>query len=290
MRKLVPFCLFLLWSIPAQATDVTEGRVVFPLPVSPPTRLEIERGMAGANAATPATFRGLLRVPTGAGKAPAVVLVHTCHGPSFYQHWLERLNDLGYVTLSFSRCSTPTGEPDDTAHSTFDWKRGATIAFGALQYLSALEEVDPSRIAIMGWSRPAMVPLAVLNYEGFSQFHDLQFRTAIAVYPFCSFARGPHRAPILIVSAGQDDYVDPVVCRRISTSTREDDYPIDFRVIEDAYHGFDIPKFGPRHAATRAEINPDEYSASGGTLEYRADYEAILASFVEDHLEKNMKP
>lgn len=290
MRLLALFCIVLLWAFPARANDVIENSVTFPLPVSPPTKLEIERGVPKTREASPATFRGLLRIPAGAHMASAVVLVHTCHGPSYYRHWLERLNDQGYVTLSFSRCSTPTGEPDDTAHSTFDWKRGATVAFGALQYLASLDEVDPSRIAIMGWSRPAMVPLTVLNYEGFSQFHDLQFRTAIAIYPFCSFARGPHRAPILIVSAGEDDYVDPAVCKRISTSTHNDTFPIDFRVIEGANHGFDVPHFGARHAATRSEINPDEYSANGGTLEYRADHEAILAKFVEDHLKKTLRP
>ncbi len=123
-----------------------------------------------------------------------------------------------------------------------------------------------------------------MNYEGFSQFHDLQFSGAIAIYPFCSFARGPHRAPLMIVSAAKDDYVSTQVCERTADQTQADQYPITFHKLSDAYHGFDIPAFGPVHRAERDEINPDGFSAGSGTLGYNASGASELFDLVRDFL------
>lgn len=267
-----------------QYEELTGEYVEFELPVAPQTALERARGIEKGMRQEPPTFNGYLQLPENADRSPAIVLVQTCHGRQYYQDWLNRFKVWGYVTLSFSRCSTKNGEADDLPHSTLDWKRGASIAFGALEYLSTRSEVDADRVAIMGWSRPAMTPLSVLNYEGFSQFFDLQFKTAIAVYPFCSFARGPHRAPVLIVSAQRDDYVNPIVCKRISKSSHGDEYPIKLAILEGAFHGFDIPMHGKRHWAERAEINPDGYSAGGGTLAYEERLETQLVDLVKSHL------
>ena len=84
--------------------------------------------------------------------------------------------------------------------------------------------------------------------------------------------------------------MNPIVCHRNSKATAQDPFPIDLKVIEEAYHGFDIPKHGARHWADRSEINPDQYSAGGGTLEYDAEHEKRLIELVWNHLDRTMTP
>jgi len=272
------------------AAEVIGSHVEFPLPKVPLTKLQKSRLGKATLIPPPGEFRGLLRVPELEGRMPAVVMIHTCHGTGYYQPWLERLNGWGMVTLSFSRCNTVDRKPDDVAHSTFDWKRGANVAFGALEYLSRQGFVDPDRIVVMGWSRLGMIPLSTLNYEGFSQFQERQFAGGIAIYPFCSFARGPHRAPLVIISAEKDDYVSTPVCERTAKETKADEFPIAYHQIAGAFHGFDIQKHGPVHYAQRSEINPDGFSADGGTLGYDREAERELVRIVRNYLSEYFEP
>ena len=57
----------------------------------------------------PLVLKGYLRRPEGAGRHPAIVLLHGCAGfaERLDQHWGERLASWGYVTLtidSFGPC------------------------------------------------------------------------------------------------------------------------------------------------------------------------------------------
>ena len=158
MKTLLLLTMILISASHANAADRSEHYVQFALPSAPPTAFETKRGITRIRDKDLTSFGGLLSIPAGAQNAPAIVLVHTCHGTSYYQPWLDRFHSQGYVTLSFSRCDTRTGEPDDVQHSTFDWKRGALVAFGALEYLSSRKEVDPSRIAILDGLVPPWWP------------------------------------------------------------------------------------------------------------------------------------
>ena len=43
--------------------------------------------------------------------------MHPCHEASHYEPWAERLVGWGYVTLQFTRCQEPNGEPLDAEHN-----------------------------------------------------------------------------------------------------------------------------------------------------------------------------
>lgn len=273
----------------AWGLELFENKLVaFELPVAPATSLQQLHQDTSVRNLPQGTLAGRLRVPEADRKLPAVVVVHTCHGEKAYEPWLDRLNTWGYATLSFSRCQPPDHSPDDAHYPSLDWKRGALAALGALRHLAQRDDIDATSIAIMGWSRLGMVPLSVLNPEGFYQFFPEKFAAAVALYPFCSFARGPHAGPILTVSAGLDDYVDAGVCKRMADNTQGDEFPIQFAAMPGAYHGFDIEAFGPVRRANRSEINPDEFAAGGGTLGFdrKAQELAVRAvrAFLKDHV------
>ncbi len=89
-----------------------------------------------------------------------------------------------------------------------------------------------------------MILLSVFNPEGAAQFFKERYAAGVAFYPFCSFAHGSHERPLLILSAGKDDWVDPAVCAQMARLTGADPVPIEFKLFPNAYHGFDIAGFG----------------------------------------------
>ena len=109
----------------------------------------------------------------------------------------------------------------------------------------------------------------------------------MALYPFCSFARGPHERPLLVLSAGRDDWVDPNVCARMARLTGDDPLPVRFKLLPPAHHGFDIEGFGaPRYVGEA--INPDGFAAGGGTLGYHPPSHAEAVETVRKFLAKHL--
>lgn len=271
----------------ASANVTDDETVVFQVPAAPLTKFQKQRLPQGSQNPRGPKITARLRMPQKTGRMPAIVIVHSCHNPAFYLPWIKRLNSWGLATLSFSRCQPPDFQPIDNKVPSLDWKGGAVAAYAALQYLTGHQKIDSSKVALITWSRLGMISLSVFNYEGNYPFFNERFAAAVAFYPFCSFARGPHAGPILVLSAGQDDWVDPTVCERMSRLTRNDDHPIKIKVYKDAWHGFDIEAFGAPHFLEK-EINPDGFAVGGGTLGFNqpAYDDAIveLRSFLKRYL------
>lgn len=290
--RLMLACAFaMIWPMGVTPGQSAQSQPVeFELPRAPLTPLQKKRLPPDSRNISQGTFTGKLRLPIGQGPHPAMVVVRTCHDASFYDPWLDRLDQWGYATLTFSRCQPPDYLPDDAEIPALDWKRGSLAAIGALNHLAKQPQIDPDRIGIMSWSRLGLIPLSTLQYEGFAQFFDTGFAAGVALYPFCSFARGPHKGPILIVGGQDDSWVDNTVCERVEAATSNDEFPVTTILLEDAVHGFDIPEFGPPKAVPASVINPDRFAANGGVLGFskpaadRASEE--VRTFLEAHLMK----
>ncbi len=271
----------------------SEQVISFSIQRAPLTKMQ--RRKLGASARNPAGRRlvGYFSPPLGppldgAGKAPAIVMVQPCFPTRYYAGWIRLINSWGYATLRFSRCQPPNFEPVDADVPSLDWKEGVFAAYGALHYLAARRDIDAKRIAILSWSRIGMVALSVFNEAGAMQFFQRTFRAAIALYPYCRFARGPHQGPILILAGAKDDWAPAHVCVNVGLRTRRDRHPVSVMVYPKAHHGFDIPDFGPpRFHNTR--INKDRFAAPGGTLGYAPEAHADAIKQVRKFLAKQMK-
>ena len=271
------------------AQDVLDAEdIAFEMPRIPPSNFQNTRASAVPTNSAGDVFWARLRIPGASQKIPAAVLIHTCHGETQYLPWIKRFNDWGIATLSFSRCQPPDFKPDSTEFPSLDWWRGVPAANGALKYLASREEIDIDNVVLIAWSRLGIVPLSALNPEGFSQFSANKYAAAVAFYPFCSFARGPHSGPILVLSAEHDDWIDTKVCLRMGRESQNDTFPVRVVVLNNAVHGFDIEAYGEPHVANRAEINPDGFPAAGGTIGYdtKATIKAIdlVRDFLKEHI------
>src|SRR5690606_9777308 len=96
-------------------------------------------------------LQGYLTRPQGDGPFPAIVLLHCCAGilSNDRETWPERLSSWGYVVLVVDSFSTRGIQETCDAGLLVD---RVYDAYGALDFLSKYSFVDPSHVAVLGFS------------------------------------------------------------------------------------------------------------------------------------------
>ena len=208
-----------------------------------PRLVEFESPLVGG----PQALQGYLRLPDGPGPSPAVVLLHGCGGGwrGLDERWGKLLAEWGYVTLTIDRFGTrgitndcSSGPPPGSLHD----------AYRALNFLVGLSSVDPSRVAVVGFSQGAMLALLSVERSQLERSANEKFRAAIGFYPPCLALKGNMTVPTLILIGELDDWTPVSECRNLVEG--RDDWgisrekgqgiPIEITVYPGAYHAFDI--------------------------------------------------
>jgi len=239
LAKLLPLCLALAALLgPALGAAAAEGRVQF--------------DSAGGGP----KIQGYLSVPPGEGPFPAVVLIHSCLGlPANRPAIAAELKASGYVAL-FVDDFGPRGLKETCA---VDFPDAVRDAFGGLAYLARRSDVDPSRIAAVGFSQGGDAALKIASAPSGEAFGlpGLAFKAAAAFYPPCdNEADARLRIPALILVGASDAVTPAADCERLARRQPE---RVKLVVYPGAAHGFDDPEFG----AGRRVL--------GMTLAYNAD-------------------
>ena len=287
LTAIISVALFCTLVISTKAAEIESQMVTFRGKPAPLTAFQKKRLPPGAKNPPGRELTAMLRIPKGNAPHPAVILIHTCHNVDYYLPWIKKFNSWGLATLSFSRCQPPDFKPMN-ANESLEWREGSATAYAALRFLAQNPAIDKKAIALIGWSRVGMVPLSVLNPEGEYQFSKTKFAAAVAINPFCGFAGGPHQAPILVLSAEKDDWVDPKLCEKMRALTAKDPFPVEVKILADAWHGFDIKAFGKPHFSEK-EINLDGYPVGGGTLGYNQQAHEKAIKILKAFLTKTLK-
>jgi dienelactone hydrolase len=202
---------------------------------------------------TPVALAGQLRfAKTGAAKQPVVVLLHSASGPitegAPYEEWPRVLNDIGVATFAVDSYAGRglVNYPGDSNKISFLTR--VVDAYRALEVVAKEPRIDPSRIAVMGFSQGANAAL----YSGMVRFQkmygnpDLQFVGHISAYTGCIIRFRDDedmRKPILMLHGTADDLSPIAPCReyaerlsKAGKSARIIEYP-------DAHHQFDAPMY-----------------------------------------------
>jgi dienelactone hydrolase len=208
----------------------------------------------GKKEGVPVTLAGALRLPKlGPEKLPAVVLLHGSGGVGgaggMIDEWSIELNEIGIATFaidSFSGRSIIETVTDQTRLGRLNM---IIDAYRGLDLLSKHRQIDPARIAVMGFSRGGQSSL-YSSLLRFQKMHGpaggLEFVAHIGLYAPCDTTfRGDDAVakPIRLLHGTADDYVAIGPCRayvdRLSKSGK------DIRLIEypDAHHVFDAPAY-----------------------------------------------
>jgi dienelactone hydrolase len=225
------------------------SNVAFASASIPPTKFHIRRAEAQGielktKPGTPIT--GRLRIPDGEGPFPGLVLLHDCQGIRAYQDdWAETFTAWGYVTLqvdSFGPRSV-AGTCTNVLAEGLSGLGGSRVmdAFGALFYLNEHPKVQAGNIGLVGWSRSSTTGAGLKDGSG--QFFDRGFEAIVSFYPNCnSIASAAFRVPILMLVAGDDDWTQPELCRRLAS----DEPNVEIELFPGTLHGFDDPAMGER--------------------------------------------
>ncbi len=175
-------------------------------------------------------------------------MLHGCGGGwrGLDERWGKLLAEWGYVTLTVDRFGTRgitsacTGPlPLSTLHD----------AYRALNFLVEQPSVDPSRVAVAGFSQGAMLALLAVEHGQIERSARQKFRAAIGFYPPCAGLKGNMTVPTLIMIGELDDWTPAQECRNLAEG--RDDWgisreqgkgvPVEITVYPGAYHAFDVP-------------------------------------------------
>lgn len=186
--------------------------------------------------------------------APAVVMLHGCGGAYDKNGALSRrmidyarlINQAGMHALvvdSFTArgqtqiCTQKVGKRLITqANRRLD-------ALSSLEWLAARNDVDASRLGLLGWSNGGSTVLAATN----ERHEDVASAAAkpafaIAFYPGCEtdLQRGYETTTRLLIMVGEsDDWTPAEPCRKLAAAASRHGSLVEFEAYPGAYHGFD---------------------------------------------------
>ena len=294
MRRCLLGCITALLMIAPGTVPIASALAVewvdFHTATMPPSKLKIRKAKEKGVDLKPAVgepIGGKLYRPKGDGPFPAVVMIHGCAGiEPYHESWAEMAAGWRYVVLlidSFGsrgtkeRCSHPVSVLAGDSR-VFD-------AHGALQYLMSLPDVDPDRIAMIGWSRRNFLGLAAR--DGVHHMLDGEFRAAISFYPDClEGSTGQFYAPLLVLIGAEDDWSLVSSCQAMIKAGKNGPAPIEMIVYPGAYNRFDNPDAGVPHLVDYE--NPNKTPSRGATLGYdhaaHEDATKRVEAFLDAHL------
>lgn len=94
--------------------------------------------------------------------------------------------------------------------------------------------IDPERIAVLGWSHGGLSTIvAVLE-----SYSNIEFKAAIAFYPYCNRSLDWVNAPLLILIGQLDDWCPAWICSQM-IPTGKSRHEVTLKIYPDAYHDFD---------------------------------------------------
>ena len=201
------------------------------------------RGEAGK----PVVVAGELRIPRpGTDKLPAVVLMHASGGINAgVDRWAQDLNSLGVATFivdSFSGRGI-AGLPPDPSNEAFLWV--VVDAYRALGLLAQHPRIDPTRIAVMGFSMGGLIATHTSNERFWKAYGpaNAQFAAHISLYGNCAVTyRDDTRVtgkPIRLFHGTADDIELIAPCRTYVARLKQAGADVTLTEYAGAQHGFD---------------------------------------------------
>ena len=220
----------------------------------------------------------LTREPPGnTAPYPAVVLLHGCGGISSHSAAIaDRLGAWGYVALAVDTLGS-RGMERGCRSDTFQDQ--AFDAYAAVRYLSALDAVDPARVALLGQSMGGSAVLYALDRDLAAQYFRQMFRAGIAYYPRCAVVSSAPMmtAPVLILIGDADQLNAAEACQGLKTRALPESAPIDLILYPGVQHAFDVTQLKPgRSSIGQWGLEYDEVAAR--------DAEAKTLEFLTGHL------
>src|ERR1700684_324861 len=201
---------------------------------------------------TPERIAAELRLPGDLDRYPAVILNHGSGGVTAnVDYWARQLHAIG-VAAFLVDCFTGRGIAETVTDQT---RLGALTmiidAYRALDHLAGHRNIDPNRIALMGFSKGgfATIYAAMTRFQKMYGPTKAKFAAYIPFYPACSTRYLEDEitvdAPIRIFHGSADDYVPVDPCRKYVARLRAAGRNVELTEFPGAPHVFDNPLYMP---------------------------------------------
>lgn len=203
--------------------------------------------LTGRKDGKPVTLAGELRFPrSGSDRVPVVLLVHGSGGISGYvTDWEQELNAMGVATFVIDSWSGRGVTSMVLDQSRLGRLTQLFDVYRALEVLEKHPRVDPSRIAVMGFSRGGQAAVYA-SVKRFQRLHGpasgREFAAYVALYPTCVPYRDDEnvsRNPIRIFHGSADDYVPVEWCRAYAQRLKAKGFDVQHSEYPGARHVFD---------------------------------------------------
>ncbi len=201
---------------------------------------------------------GQLRIATGSGRLPAVVLQHGSGGMTpNVEMWARELNAMGVSTFALDGFTGRGLTQVNTDQALLGRLNFVLDIYRALDVLAKHPRVDPQLIVLMGFSRGGQAAL----YASLRRFHKMwnrsgiEFAAYVPFYPDCAttFVSDTDVAdrPIRIFGGTPDDYNPIALCKAYVERLKSAGRDVQLTEYQNASHAFDNP-LGPVPAAVLA--------------------------------------
>jgi dienelactone hydrolase len=215
--------------------------------------------LTGAKDGIPARIGGELRLPPGNDQVPAVMLVHGSGGiGANVDRWAQELNGIGMAAFLLDCFTGRSIAQTITDQSQLGSLAMIVDAYRALALLSNHSRIDPSRIAVMGFSKGGFVALYA-SLRRFQRIHGpagVEFAAYFALYAQCNTVyiedEQVSDRPIRLFHGTADDYVSVEPCRKYVERLRRAGRDAQLTEYPRARHAFDNPLYSPPLFLTNA--------------------------------------
>jgi dienelactone hydrolase len=241
----LPFLFSILFSIVLpQLTNAETARLeIYSIDTLTLTDKQFLLGMRDGK---PARIAAELRLPPGTNRIPAVVLIHGSGGVGAnVDGWAQELNSIGVAALildTFTGRGITQTITDQSQLSSFSI---LLDAYKALELLSKHPRIDPSRIAVMGFSKGGFAAL----YSSMKRFQKmwappgLEFSAYLPFYTRCDTPyiddENLSDHPIRFFHGAADDYVPVEPTKRYVERLKRAGKDVQITVYDGARHSFD---------------------------------------------------
>jgi dienelactone hydrolase len=212
----------------------------------------------------PGMIDGELSVPSGGGRTPAVIVLHSCAGvtPAITE-WAHVLNSMGYAALVVDSFTGRGVKEICTGHASVSVGSRLADLFRAQELLITHPRVDPRRIGVLGFSHGGWVALWASQFQyqrRFMRGSATPPSAYAAFYPVGCNAQLINETdvvggPVRIFHGTADDWTTIDHCREWVARRRAAGKDVTLVEYEGAMHGFDVAAYArARHFAQ--VVNP----------------------------------
>src|ERR1035438_5132182 len=206
--------------------------------------------LTGGNIRTSARIAGELRLPAGAARVSAIILLHGSAGiGANVDRWANQVNDIGIAAFLVDSFTGRSILQTVTDQSQLGSLAMIVDGYRALDLLSKHPGIDASRIVVMGFSKGGFAAL----YASLKRFRRMygspgvEFAAYVPFYPACNTTyledEQVSERPIRIFHGSADNYVPVEPCRKYVERLRRAGVDVQLHEYTGAHHAFDNPLY-----------------------------------------------